>query len=231
MHLNLSKAFVVSLVSIFSVFPIWADLPARKITVHCGTSENVRAEYLQAATDLGHLLGPSNILLFGGAKVGLMGKVAEAALSKGAEIECVLAEVLRKFESALYQNVTKTWLPTLSERKQYFFRNSSVMIVLPGGVGTIDELMDLTAKKQLNEDNMYKKPLILLNINGFWDRLLEHLRFASQEGFIDSKHLDLIQIVNKVADIPAKLSQCLAYEAGESGAFDEKDHWWEKRTE
>lgn len=215
------------LISCLCSFTIAADrLPVDNITVFCGTSEKIHEDYKIAAKELGFLFEPEQKLYFGGAKVGLMGLLAEAALEKKAHVEGVAAECLYKYKEAFFDDISLIWHQTLGIRKQYFADNSEALIVLPGGFGTVDEFMDLLAKKQLNENNSHNLHIVLVNIRGFWDHLLNHMKHANQEGFIDSKHLNLFKVVSTVQEIPKAIQDSINESKNLSNAFDSLHHWW-----
>ncbi|MDP3533707.1 MAG: TIGR00730 family Rossman fold protein [Alphaproteobacteria bacterium] len=220
------KKLYIFLVSLSS-FAVAADrLPVDNIAVFCATSEKIHEDYKMAAKELGALFEPGQTLYFGGAKVGLMGILAEEALTKGAFAEGVAAECLLKYKDAFFDDISLIWHPTLGIRKQYFADKSEALIVLPGGLGTIDEFMDLLAKKQLNENNSHQLYIILVNIRGFWNHLLNHMKHASTEGFIDPKHLNLFKVVNTVQEAPKAIQDSIDASANPLNVFDESHHWW-----
>jgi uncharacterized protein (TIGR00730 family) len=154
----------------------------RRVCVYCGSSEGKRPEYNEAARGLGALLARRGIgLVFGGGRVGLMGAVADGALAAGGEVIGVIPEKLRTRELA-HLGVTELFVvDSMHARKTMMANLSDAFIALPGGWGTLEETFEVTTWAQLN---YHRKPVGLLNVNGFYNRLLDFVDHAVDEGFI-----------------------------------------------
>ncbi len=162
------------------------------ICVFCGSRPGKDPRYLQAAEYLGHLLASEGIeLVYGGATSGLMGAVADSVLEKGGKVIGVLPEFLSHKEIAHKQLTELILVPTMHERKLLMYEKSFAFIALPGGIGTLEELVEVTSWNQLG---VISKPIGLLNVNGFFDPLLKQLDHMVEEGFLDSQTRDWIDV-------------------------------------
>ena len=162
----------------------------KRICVYCGSSQGIRSDYQAAAQALGtelvkHQLG----LVYGGAKVGLMGIVADAVLQQGGEVIGVIPQALLDKELD-HQGLTELHVVnSMHERKQRMAELSDAFIALPGGYGTLEELSEITTWTQLG---LHHKPCGVLNIAGFYDGLMQFLDHATAEGFIRPEHRSII---------------------------------------
>lgn len=162
------------------------------ICVFCGSRPGKEPRYLQAAVFLGHLMATEGVgLVYGGATSGLMGAVADSVLEKGGSVIGVLPEFLTNKEIA-HKGLTELILvPTMHERKLLMYEKSIAFIALPGGIGTLEELVEVTSWNQLG---VLSKPIGILNVNGFFDPLLKQLDHMVEEGFLDSQTREWIDI-------------------------------------
>ncbi|TGK02937.1 TIGR00730 family Rossman fold protein [Leptospira langatensis] len=162
------------------------------ICVFCGSRPGKDPRYLQAAEYLGHLMASEGLgLVYGGATSGLMGAVADSVLEKGGLVIGVLPEFLSQKEIAHKQITELILVPTMHERKLLMYEKSIAFIALPGGIGTLEELVEVTSWNQLG---VLSKPIGLLNVNGFFDPLLKQLDHMVEEGFLDSQTRDWIEV-------------------------------------
>lgn len=177
------------------------------LSVFCGSSAGFNQIYADAARDLGATLAGRGIgIVYGAGNVGLMGILADAALSAGGKVIGVIPHFLQEKELC-HPGLTETYLVnSMYERKVKMAQLSQGVITLPGGYGTLDELFEMVTLVQLGQD---KQPIGLLNINGFFDQLVAYVAHASQEGFIKPFHRDLLIVEN---EIPALIDRLLAYE-------------------
>jgi hypothetical protein len=150
--------------------------------VYCGSSQGTRPEYAEAARALGAFLARKGIgVVFGGGRVGLMGAVADGALAAGGEVIGVIPEKLRARELA-HTGLSELFVvDSMHARKTMMAYLSDAFIALPGGWGTLEETFEVTTWAQLN---YHLKPVGLLNVCGYYDRLLHFLEHAVAEGFI-----------------------------------------------
>ena len=168
------------------------------VAVYCGSRMGNDSVYANAATELGHALADNGMgLVYGGASIGLMGTVADAVMARGAEAVGVIPTFMLKHEVA-HQNLTRLHLTdTMHTRKTVMAEYADAFITLPGGLGTLEEIMEIATWRQLYQ---HEKPMIILNINGFYDRLLEHLRYTAEQGFMKAEDLERLVVCNSVAE-------------------------------
>jgi uncharacterized protein (TIGR00730 family) len=164
----------------------------KSVLVFCGSSPGGRPEYARCAADLGRLLAARGIgVVYGGASVGLMGALADAALAAGGTVIGVIPTRLVEHEIA-HARLTKLHVvETMHERKALMAELSDAVIALPGGSGTLDELFELFTWKQLG---LHRKPIGLLNVAGYWQPLLGFLEHAVNERFLRVEYLEDLQV-------------------------------------
>ena len=176
----------------------------RNIAVFCASANGVNPVYRTAAEELGRALATRNIgLIYGGSNVGLMKAVAEAALSAEGKVIGVIPEVLVDLEVA-HHGITELHITsTMHTRKALIGEKADAFIALPGGFGTFEELFEVLAWHTLN---IHGKPILLLNIHGFYDRLLVFLDHCVAEGMLKPKSRALLRVAETVEDALAQLS-------------------------
>jgi uncharacterized protein (TIGR00730 family) len=169
--------------------------PLKRICVFCGSSVGARPAYREAAQRLGELLADRGIgVVFGGGGIGLMGVVADAALSKGGEVIGVIPESLVRREIG-HRGVTKLYVvETMHQRKALMADLSDAFIALPGGYGTLEEFCEAVTWSQLG---IQRKPCGLLNIEGYWDGLLALLDHAVDEQFVRPENSELVLVARR----------------------------------
>jgi hypothetical protein len=159
----------------------------RRMAVYCGSANGAREEFRAEAVALGMAIAEAGFgLVYGGASVGLMGAVADAALAGGGEEHPGL--------SAL------EFVPTMHDRKARMVELADAFLVLPGGYGTLDELMEVVTWAQLR---MHAKPCILVNSTGYWDGLLRFLDSAVAAGFVKPENHALLRVASSAAEAVA----------------------------
>jgi hypothetical protein len=175
----------------------------RNIAVFCASANGVCPVYRAAAEELGHALAARNIgLIYGGSNVGLMRAVAEAALAADGEVIGVIPEVLVDLEVAHYGITELHVTSTMHTRKALIGEKADAFIALPGGFGTFEELFEVLAWHTLK---IHAKPILLLNINGFYDKLLVFLDHCVAEGMLKPKSRELLLVANTVEDALSQL--------------------------
>lgn len=178
----------------------------RRICVFCGSNPGHDPRYREAALALGRVLAGEGLgLVYGGASVGLMGAVADAALEAGGEVIGVLPRALADKEVA-HRGLTELRIVgSMHERKAIMADLSDGFVALPGGVGTFEELFEVWTWAQLGH---HAKPCALLNVAGFYDGLTAFLDGAAREGFMKQPHRDMLIVEDAV---PALLGRLRAY--------------------
>jgi uncharacterized protein (TIGR00730 family) len=161
-----------------------------RVCVFCGSAPGARAEYTDAARDLaGELARRSLGLVYGGGSVGIMGSLADAALAAGVEVIGVIPRGLASRE-LLHAGLSELRLvDSMHERKATMASLADAFIALPGGLGTLEELMEMLTWSQLG---IHAKPLAILNVAGYWDALLQLLDHATRERFIRPEYLSFL---------------------------------------
>ena len=173
----------------------------RRICVFCGSSPGARPEYIHAAQQLGYTLASQNIgLVYGGARVGMMGKIAEAVLEKQGEVIGVIPKALVEKEVAFTGLADLRVVDSMHERKALMAGLSDGFIALPGGLGTIEEFFEVVTWAQLG---IHPKPCGLLNVRQYYDRLLDFLDHTVDESFVELEHRSMVL----VDENPEKLLQ------------------------
>ncbi|MFT5683552.1 MAG: hypothetical protein ACI8RZ_004484 [Myxococcota bacterium] len=176
----------------------------RRICVYCGSSDAVDERYKSAARAVGTLLAERGIgVVYGGGRVGLMGIVADAALAAGGEVLGVIPDKLQGLELG-HNGLTELFVvDSMHARKMLMAQLSDGFIALPGGFGTLEEIIEVTTWSQLN---YHRKPVGLLNVDGYYDHLIAWIQGAVSAGFIREPHRDLLP----AADTPEGLLELLA---------------------
>lgn len=172
----------------------------KTICVFCGSSPGRDGRFIDDAKAFGTLLGKEKIhLVFGGGGVGLMGTVARAARDAGSDVTGIIPRFLINRERPEAAHSTNTIVTgDMHERKHKMFEMADAFVALPGGIGTLEELIEQLTWIQLGQ---HQKPLLILNTEGFWDPLLKLLENFRDMGFVGQHAIDNLLVANKVEDI------------------------------
>lgn len=169
------------------------------IAVFCAASESIDSCYVNAAREVGTMIGRMGAsLVYGGAKAGLMEATAKAAKEAGARVVGVVPEILverNRVSSLLDEHISCC---NLSERKEIMLEKSNVLVALPGGIGTLDEIFHVLAAATIGFHN---KLVVLYNINGFWDGLIAVLDSYRVNGFLRGNVEELMAIVSSADEL------------------------------
>ena len=171
----------------------------KRIAVYCGSSNRVDQSYLQLAFEVGRQLALKQIgVVYGGGNVGLMKSVADGALSENGEVIGVIPKSLETLELA-HPNLTKIFVTQgMHERKALMAQLANGFIGLPGGYGTMEEIMEVITWNQIN---VHAKPVGLLNTKGFYNGIVQWVDHASREGFINRAHRQLLCCEEHLEDL------------------------------
>jgi len=170
-----------------------------KIAVYCGSSSGSEPVFKDSAYNLGIALAKHNIgLVYGGAKVGLMGAVADGALSKKGSVTGVLPRFLAEKELQHLFLTEIVMVETMHERKAKMSELADGFIALPGGFGTMEELFEMLTWAQLA---LHRKPIAILNVNGYYDSLVDFISTMIQNGFLKEEYRDLLIVSDNIEDI------------------------------
>ncbi len=188
------------------------NLMIKRITVFCGSSLGTDDQFRSQATLLGNTLAKQNIeMVYGGAKIGLMGAVADGALDEGGKVIGVLPKFLRSKEIA-HEGLTQLILvDSMHERKTRMNELSDGVIALPGGFGTLDELFEMLTWGQLG---LHQKPIAILNINGFYDPLIALVRAMVDGGLLKEVNQKMLLISDNIDDLLNRMRNYVAPTVG-----------------
>lgn len=177
----------------------------RRIGVYCGSSNTVAEPYFESARVTGRLLASRGItIVYGGGRVGLMGALADAALEAGGEVVGVIPEKLMTLEKGHPGLTERFVVDGMRARKAMMAHLADGFMALPGGWGTLEELFEVATAAQLNYQ---MKPFGLVNVNGYYDSLVEFLQFAGSEGFVRPAQTAMMQVADTPEQLLADLAQ------------------------
>jgi uncharacterized protein (TIGR00730 family) len=183
----------------------------RSICVYCGSSAGTNPEFVEIARSFGRILAESGItLVFGGGSQGLMGALARAAHEHGGRVVGIIPEFLKSRERVFAGAQEILVTPDMHERKRLMFERADAFVALPGGVGTLEELVEQLTWSQLGR---HTKPILIANVQAFWEPLIELLEHMKRSGFI---HTDLAidyKVVERVEDIIPAIETALRHAA------------------
>jgi uncharacterized protein (TIGR00730 family) len=173
--------------------------PKYNLCVYCGSGPGRNPAYAVAARELGQALAEDGIgLVYGGGSLGLMGEVARATLAAEGHVTGIIPEFLVTRERMLAEVNELIVTANMHERKMTMFERSDGFVAMPGGIGTLEELVEITTWAQLDRHN---KPIILCNIDGYWDPLVTLFDHMRAENFIRPELEFKLDVVRKVSDI------------------------------
>jgi hypothetical protein len=154
----------------------------KTVCVYCGSGPGANPRFVEAANALGKVLAENGIrLVYGGGSIGLMGAVATSVLDHGGAVTGIIPDFLTSRENALTRVQELIVTPDMHERKRLMFERSDAFVALPGGIGTLEELVEQLTWQQLGR---HTKPVLLANIDGFWEPLLALLAHMRATEFI-----------------------------------------------
>jgi uncharacterized protein (TIGR00730 family) len=176
-----------------------------RICVFCGTNGGERPEYAAAARELGKLLADEDIeLVYGGASVGIMGELADAVHEHGGHVTGIIPQQLMQKEAAHTGIPDLIVVASMHQRKSQMADLSDGFIALPGGIGTMEGYFEILTWGQLG---IHRKPSGILNVAGYFDRLIEFLDHAVTEGFLEQEHREMIVVESSARKLLERLKQ------------------------
>jgi uncharacterized protein (TIGR00730 family) len=177
----------------------------RCLCVYCGSSGAVEVRYREAASELGARLAAAGVeLVFGGGRVGLMGLLADAALAANGRVTGIIPSHLRTAELAHPGVSELVVVGSMHERKRLMAERADAFAVLPGGIGTLDEMFEIVSWKQLG---LHDKPILLVDVGGYWASLLALLDHIVDKGFARPQTRGLLRVVSSVPALMAALAE------------------------
>ncbi len=183
----------------------------RAVCVYCASSRISHPDYRTAAHRLGEVLAQAGVgIVYGGGAVGSMGALADGALGKGGRVVGILPRFMAELEWG-HRGLSELQLvEDLRTRKHMMLTLSQAAIALPGGSGTLEELLEAITLKRLG---LYLNPIVMVNTRSFFDPLLELLKHAVTERFMHPRHLDMWQVVATPEEVPEALARAPAWSA------------------
>ena len=165
----------------------------KSLTIYCSSSEKLDQKFYDLSEKIGNFLGQNQInIIYGGGNIGLMGKLSNAALKKGANVLGVIPEFLKKGEN-LNLNISQTIIvKTMAERKKILYEKGDAFLILPGGSGTIEEATEVISWKILG---IHNKPIIIFNFENYWNAMIEMYNNAKKNKFGDKNLQSVYKIV------------------------------------
>jgi uncharacterized protein (TIGR00730 family) len=171
----------------------------KSLCVYCGSSSQVDPRYREAAVRLGTLLAEQRVtLVYGGGRVGLMGLLADACLQAGGAVVGVIPEFLRRAEVGHGAVTELLVVESMHERKQTMFQRADGFVILPGGLGTLDETFEILTWKQLK---LHDKPMVVVDVAGYWQPLMALIEHVIQENFARPEMRGLFTVVEHVDQV------------------------------
>ena len=180
----------------------------KNVCVYCGSGPGTNPRFVESATALGKTLAENGVgLVYGGGSIGLMGAVATATLDHGGKVTGIIPDFLTKRENALSRAQELIVTHDMHERKRLMFERSDAFVALPGGIGTLEELVEQLTWQQLGR---HSKPILLANIDNFWEPLLELFAHMRATAFIrPTLAVDILK-AERVEDILPRLRSAAA---------------------
>lgn len=181
-----------------------------RICIYCASSAKIDEIYFEATERLAKILVNSDVqVIYGGGGHGLMGKLADTVLAQGGQIKGIMPQFMNEVEWA-HKSVTDfEFTKTMHERKAKFLENIDALIALPGGTGTLEELLEAITLKRLGQ---FTKPIIILNTNGYYDPLILMLKRCVEEKFLRPIHAEMWTFVHQPEEVMSAINQSMEWD-------------------
>lgn len=177
------------------------------IAVYCGSNHGENEKYTVEARKLGEKIVESGLgVVYGGATVGLMGEVAKSALRAGGHVTGVMPKALADLEITLHEASIVIMTSTMHERKQEMFERSRAFVALPGGIGTLEEIVEVWTWAKIG---IHQKPIGLINIDGYYDPFLQFIENMKQEGFLKEEDVAPLIVGHTADEVITRISNLL----------------------
>jgi len=181
----------------------------RTVCVYCASSDRTPPVYQQAAAHLGRALAGAGLaVVYGGSSLGSMGRMAAAALDAGGKVTGVMPRFMDELEWGNRSLTELRLVDDMHERKRLMLELSDAVVALPGGCGTLEELFEAITWKRLG---LFFGPVVLVNVNRFYDPCIELLNRTVDQGFMNAKHRDMWSVVNAPEDVVDALHRAPAW--------------------
>jgi len=180
-----------------------------KICVYCSSSSKINQKYFKATENLAKEFILEKIsVVYGGGGAGLMGHLADTIIDNGGKIKGISPRFMKDIEWTHKRLTDLELVDTMHERKSKFLEGIDGIVALPGGCGTLDELIEVITFKRLG---LFTKPIIILNVDGFYDPFKEMLEKCVDEKFMDDKHLEMWQFVDDFKDVVPSIKNAIPW--------------------
>lgn len=177
------------------------------LCVYCGSSDGNEPAFVEAGARFGDILAQAGVgLVYGGASIGVMGAVAKAVLAGGGRVTGVIPEFLSRIEVQLNDVTELIVTDSMHSRKWAMFERADAFVALPGGIGTLEEVVEMLTWAQLGRHDL---PIVIANLGGFWDPLIELLDHIIKAGFARSNIRRVYSVVDRVEDILPRIEAAL----------------------
>ncbi len=181
----------------------------RRVCVFCASSTRIHPAFHAAAAALGRLLAlDGSTVVYGGGRVGSMGALADAALAEGGSVVGIIPRFMVDLEWA-HEEVELDVVEDMHARKRKLVAGADAVVALPGGSGTLEELFEVVTMKRLG---LFTHPIVLLNMRGYYDPLLQQLASAIEEGFMHARHADMWTVVERAEDVLPAIDGAAAWD-------------------
>ncbi|MEY4049106.1 MAG: hypothetical protein RL284_2657 [Bacteroidota bacterium] len=181
-----------------------------RICVYCASSAKIDEIYFEATERLAKILVNSGVqVIYGGGGHGLMGKLADTVLAQGGQIKGIMPQFMNEVEWAHKKVTDFEFTNTMHERKAKFLENIDALIALPGGTGTLEELLEAITLKRLGQ---FTKPIIILNTNGYYDPLIQMLERCVEEKFLRPIHAEMWTFVHQPEEVMSAINQSMEWD-------------------
>ncbi|WOF73490.1 TIGR00730 family Rossman fold protein [Parvibaculaceae bacterium PLY_AMNH_Bact1] len=182
-------------------------MPRLNVCVYCGSSKGNEPEFSEMAENLGRTFAKNDIgLVYGGGGIGLMGICARTVMAEGGHVTGIIPDFLQTKEIAYNEVSELLVVGTMHERKQKMFDRAHAFLALPGGIGTLEEVIEMLTWAQLGRHN---RPILFLNFNGFWDPLVDLFDHMMDQGFVGSSIRGQYAVVDRVEDVLPRIEAAL----------------------
>lgn len=185
--------------------------PIKRVTVYASSSNALDAEYYDAASRLGAVLGRAGMdIVYGGGGVGLMRAMADSALAQGAHVHGVIPHFLNTVEHGHKSLSRLEVVNDMRERKHRMIADSHAVVSLPGGSGTFEEVFEVLTLKRLG---LFLGPVVLINTRRYFDRFVDFLQHSVNERFMSEKHLQMWSLVDQPEQVPDAMHNAVRWSA------------------
>lgn len=181
----------------------------RTLCVYCGSSQRGKESHREAAVRFGSIMADSGIrLVFGGGRIGLMGLIADSVLAGGGEVVGIIPRFLDQVEVGHSEVTEFIVTENMHDRKEKMAQMSDGFVILPGGLGTLDETFEILTWKQLG---LHDKPVVIVDVDGYWKPLVDMIDHMVAENYARPENRDLFRVVASVEDVLPALDAMPAF--------------------